>query len=83
MTHGAALEEKEAVAATRCQHHWLIESPHGATSWGTCRRCGEWRQFINSAPDALWDAEGIPGDQGEPVAFYGAQVGFLEDNDGG
>ena len=24
-----------------CQHHWLIETPRGATSHGHCKRCGE------------------------------------------
>lgn len=82
MTHRAALEEKGALAAPQCQHHWLIESPQGATSWGFCKRCGERRQFMNSASDALWDAEGIPGDNGGPVAFYEARASILEENDG-
>lgn len=83
MTHGAAVEEKGALAAPQCQHHWLIESPHGTTSWGTCKRCGERRQFTNSASDALWDGEGIPGGEGEPEFSYAPQAGFLEENDEG
>ena len=75
MTHGAALEE--------CRHHWLIETPSGATSWGTCKQCGERRQFVNSASDALWDGEGILGSEGEPVGSYGTQVGFPSEEDEG
>jgi hypothetical protein len=40
-----------------CQHHWLIETPRGATSHGHCKRCGEEREFRNSATDHLWEDE--------------------------
>ncbi len=40
-----------------CQHHWLIETPQGATSRGRCKRCGEEREFRNSATDHLWEDE--------------------------
>ena len=52
MTHGAALEERGTPAVPQCRHHWLIEAPHGPTSWGTCKQCGERRQFMNSASEA-------------------------------
>ena len=35
-----------------CRHHWIIESPHGATSHGVCKLCGEEREFQNSASRA-------------------------------
>jgi hypothetical protein len=44
----------EAGAPT-CRHHWLIESPQGALSHGRCKRCGEEREFRNSATDHLWE----------------------------
>ena len=50
----------EAVVETQvptCQHHWLIETPRGATSRGRCKRCGEEREFRNSATDHLWEDE--------------------------
>ena len=34
-----------------CTHHWVIESPVGPTSWGTCKRCGEDREFLNDPLD--------------------------------
>src|SRR3990172_12600417 len=50
----------EAAAGTdvpTCQHHWLIETPRGALSAGRCKRCGEEREFRNSATDHLWEDE--------------------------
>lgn len=32
-----------------CAHYWQIESPSGSTSRGICKRCGETRDFFNSA----------------------------------
>ena len=43
--------------APTCRHHWVIESPHGATSLGTCKVCGEEREFQNSASDTLWEGD--------------------------
>lgn len=40
-----------------CRHHWLIESPHGPTSLGTCKLCGAQEEFRNSACDWLWEDE--------------------------
>lgn len=82
MTHEIALEEKGAPAAPECRHHWLIESPQGATSWGTCKLCGERREFMNSASDALWEGGGVPGSRGEPVVSYGSRIGSSSDDEG-
>jgi len=50
--------QPEAVAeAPECQHHWLIETPRGSMSQGRCKRCGEEREFRNSATDHLWEDE--------------------------
>jgi hypothetical protein len=50
-------EHEAAVEEPQCKHHWLIESPHGATSAGRCKRCGEVREFRNSAADTLWEGD--------------------------
>ena len=34
-----------------CEHHWVLDSPSGSFSKGTCRICGEERDFPNSAED--------------------------------
>ena len=56
VTVATAVEPVEApVEAPTCQHHWVIETPHGALSNGRCKRCGEEREFRNSANDYIWD----------------------------
>jgi len=40
-----------------CQHHWVIETPRGAMSQGRCKRCGEEREFRNSAHDYVWEGD--------------------------
>lgn len=50
-----------------CRHHWVIESPHGATSLGKCKKCDEVREFRNSASDTLWE--------GDPMASAGRMAG--------
>ena len=40
-----ALEATQELSG--CQHHWLIERPAGPVSKGTCRSCGEARDFLN------------------------------------
>ena len=44
-----------------CQHHWKIASPRGALSEGTCKRCGEVREFRNSTTDYVWDNDSNQG----------------------
>ena len=41
-----------------CSHRWAIESPTGPTSYGTCRHCGETREFKNSIQITSWESEG-------------------------
>ena len=36
---------------TACRHHWLIETPSGATSRGRCKRCGARHAFVNASDD--------------------------------
>jgi len=31
----------------RCCHYWLVESPNGPTSKGTCKFCGAEKEFEN------------------------------------
>lgn len=41
-----------------CRHHWIIETPHGKTSRGHCKRCGTNKRFLNAAEDARWAGKG-------------------------
>ncbi len=45
--------------ARSCQHRWLIETPHGATSRGLCRRCGLAKRFPNASDDAIAKKAGM------------------------
>jgi hypothetical protein len=33
-----------------CHHFWVIEVANGPSSRGTCKHCGETREFLNSFP---------------------------------
>ena len=46
---------RTATAETGHNHHWLLESPNGPLSIGTCSSCGETREFRNSSEDSIWD----------------------------
>ena len=37
-----------------CAHHWVIAVPDGPVSEGVCQRCGQVREFQNSAPEIRW-----------------------------
>lgn len=58
MSEGIAVEAREEPATGSCQHHWIIETPHGVTSRGTCKRCGVAKRFPNAAEDAIWESKG-------------------------
>ena len=30
-----------------CVHHWILQTPNGPTSEGTCKRCHQVRSFLN------------------------------------
>ncbi len=36
-----------------CAHHWVIDTPSGPVSQGTCKVCGEVRAFQNSVDTGL------------------------------
>jgi len=45
---------KERVAEkpvkSECHHFWVIEVANGPSSFGTCKYCGETREFLNAFP---------------------------------
>ena len=54
MSERIALRDRQRrTAAGRCQHRWVIETPHGATSRGLCKRCGTTKRFPNAPEDIL------------------------------
>ena len=43
--------------ANNCAHHWVIDRANGPMSEGVCQRCGESREFANSAePTSIWSS---------------------------
>jgi len=40
-----------------CRHHWVIEKARGPISRGTCRLCGEEKDFRNFSDDFYWERE--------------------------
>jgi hypothetical protein len=59
--------ERQEAEAPECRHHWVIETPRGATSNGVCKLCSAVREFRNAAPDTLWE--------GDPLASAGRMGG--------
>ena len=47
----------EARDLTGCEHHWVIDKPAGPTSRGTCRACGEERDFQNYIEGSGWGGD--------------------------
>ena len=41
-----------------CRHWWVIESPNGPMSIGTCKKCGVQHEFSNISP--FYDTFGGP-----------------------
>lgn len=33
-----------------CHHYWVIEVANGPSSFGTCKFCGEKKEFLNAFP---------------------------------
>ena len=51
----ATVLEAQTPAIEGCVHHWVIEPPNGRTSGGTCKRCGESRNFANATEHVMWE----------------------------
>ncbi len=49
-------------------HHWLIESPNGPTSVGTCKVCGLIREFKNSIQITSWESDGNHVNRNQAIA---------------
>jgi hypothetical protein len=44
-------EKKEKTTDTQtCHHYWVIEVANGPRSFGTCKFCGEKKEFLNAFP---------------------------------
>ena len=43
--------EQQAQQENACHHYWVIEVANGPTSMGTCKYCGETKEFYNAFPE--------------------------------
>ena len=50
-----------------CPHHWVIDTPNGPTSTGTCKLCGAMQDFVNSLGSVGW----------EKVTSYGRSLNHM------
>jgi hypothetical protein len=41
---------QETTKKEQCHHYWVIEDADGPKSCGTCKYCGETREFLNAIP---------------------------------
>lgn len=48
------VEDTSAATAAVCRHHWVIQPADGPVSDGSCRICGESREFKNYVESATW-----------------------------
>ena len=42
----------------QCVHHWIIAPAYGPVSKGTCKICGQEKEFLNSISESLWKKMG-------------------------
>jgi hypothetical protein len=68
----AAAEETTAAEAKAsdddCVHHWVIDPPNGAVSQGSCKSCGEKKEFRNSFEYSSWYGNKSPAPKGAAKA---------------
>ena len=58
-----------------CEHFWMIESPNGPTSKGSCRVCGETRDFVNYLESSAWTSSGMTIQQLSEAELGGGSAG--------
>lgn len=83
MTRQSQVQENNVLSTPQCRHHWVIESPQGATSRGVCRLCGAEREFPNSAQDSLWEGEASPSSGSGRWSRGDSQDSFRDEQDMG
>ncbi|PKB70557.1 MAG: hypothetical protein BZY87_09900 [SAR202 cluster bacterium Io17-Chloro-G6] len=50
----SAIEHSADETAELCCHHWVISPAEGPVSNGSCKVCGETREFKNYVESATW-----------------------------
>jgi hypothetical protein len=55
MVKEMSIPPQKTKVQSECRHHWVIESPSGATSTGICKHCGSVKEFNNYLPFSSWE----------------------------
>ena len=50
----SAVAEREVLEASACLHQWMIATPNGPSSTGTCLACGSEKEFPNYIEGSAW-----------------------------
>ena len=50
----AAVAEPEIQEAPACLHQWMVATPNGPSSTGTCLMCGSEKEFPNYIEGSAW-----------------------------
>ena len=58
-----AVLSQESESLTFCTHHWVIETPVGPVSQGSCKFCGEGREFNNFPTGSIYWEDDVTLDQ--------------------
>ncbi len=61
ITQEPEIEVQSAPSVAVCRHHWVIQPADGPVSNGSCRVCGENREFKNYVESATWGDSRISG----------------------
>ena len=61
ITQEPETEIQSAPSVAVCRHHWVIQPADGPVSNGSCRVCGEHREFKNYVESATWGDSRISG----------------------
>ena len=61
ITKEPEIEIQSAPSVAVCRHHWVIQPADGPVSNGSCRVCGENREFKNYVESATWGDSRISG----------------------
>ena len=72
------LSEIDVAEDSTCQHKWLIESPNGPSSMGTCLDCDATKDFPNYIEGSAWGYD-VPVEQLNLKSRTSNAV--IEDND--
>jgi len=55
LSPAVGISQADLPPSEECVHFWLIDTPNGPTSQGTCKQCGKIQLFRNSVASSTWN----------------------------